>query len=189
MNYFEEKASEAQKLKFEELLKSYTTFGLLDTKAEKERMRTEVFNLREYAGMVPEHFVLRDYPVTYDVTSVELIKINGVDNYKITLRSRTIRPAYESIVVDPIVIKVIINAELKEKYIGNCKEVILDSTVQGMMGPCTNYKRLSYTECAPNVFQDKFTLHTASELRAGYLDTIVKEAEIIYLGHFDSKDE
>lgn len=189
MNYFEEKASETQKLKFEELLKSYTTFGLLDTKAEKERMRTEVANLRECAGMIPEPFSLKDYPVTYGVTNVELIKINGVDHYKVTLSSRTIKPAHESIVIDPIVIKVIVDAELKEKYIGDCKEIILDSTVQGIMGPCTSYKRLSYTECVPDVFQDELTLHTASELEVKYLDAIVTEAERIHLGYFDNKDK
>lgn len=177
MNYFKTRATEEQKTRFEELLKSHVTCGLFEGKKEK---KCEVANLCKYSEMMPEYFKFEECLVTYNVESVELIKIDSVDYYKIVLVLQDTQPACDSITMGPITVKVSLSTKEKEKYIGNCKEVILTSMLHGILGPSTTHKRLSYAEVIPLAFQDRIITHTPEELEHMYIDTIIAEAETFY---------
>lgn len=181
MNYFKTRATEEQKTRFEELLKSHVTCGLFEGKKEKER---EVANLCGYSEMMPEYLKFEECLVTYNVESVELIKINSVDYYKIVLLLQDTQPACDLITSSPITVKVNLSTKEKEKYIGNCKEVVLTSMLHGMLGPSTTHKRLTYTEVIPLAFQDRIITHTPEELEHMYIDAIITEAETFYFKYW-----
>lgn len=185
MNYFETYATDEQKAAFENNIKKNINFGPLDSKTEKKSTLNAVEKLRKFAEVEPRAFCVKDYHVTYKVEECELIKIDGIDYYQLTISTIYKEPVVNSFIPESETLKVVVESDIKDKYFGNCQHVILSSTVQGLIGLATQYYQLSYTEAIPNIFADILTQHKQQEIVSLYINNIVKNAEMLYMGRFN----
>lgn len=185
MDYFETYATETQKADFEQYIRKNTTFNLLDTEVDRKSTLDAASKLREFAGVVPESICLTDYDVTYNVESCELIKVNGVNHYKLEISAFPDESIIEKSSYSVTPLYLVVDFMTKDKYFGDCRQVILNSTVHGLVGPATKKYHMNYIEIVPNIFKNILTLHTDEELKALYIDKIVDNArELLYRDRF-----
>ena len=184
MGFFKEHATEEQKELFNKYINEHTKFGPFESSVTKKLVRDEVNTFCKFTETEPQTFLILDFPMHYKVENCEMIKIDGVDHYNLTLQAYYTEPVVESFTPKSQEISITVDATIKDKYFGDCKNVILSSTVQGVVGPATQYYQLNYTEAVPNIFKDTLEIHNKDELLSLYLECIIHNCKNLYTGRF-----
>ena len=90
------------------------------------------------------------------------VKINGTDMYNASFDS----------FIDNDIFGVFVNNCFT--FLGDTNIVILDSTINGLLGKDCDIATLSFMQCIPDIVKDKVNLMSEEELYKQYLNNITK---------------
>lgn len=178
MSYFDLNANSEQKFIVENNIKHCTRFRCFWSKSEKEKRDDIINSFNKQISIAPEKVYKENIPVKYFVTvSDSSVKINGTDMYNASFDPFIDNDIFGVSVNNCFTFLTSIDKKTKDTLLGDINIVILDSTVNGLMGKKVGQNGLHYMQCIPNIF--KYTIHLIfdDELNKHYLDVIMKNSE------------
>lgn len=111
------------------------------------------------------------YFVTVSDSSV---KINGTDMYNANFDPFIDNDIFGISVNNCSTFLAAIGKKTKDTFLGDTSVVILDSTINGLLGKDCDIATLSFMQCIPDIVKDKVNLMSEEELYKQYLNNITK---------------